>query len=308
MKQYSRIRQLGEAFLVCLALLFIPWIPRRLLVAMARGLGYAAYRMARRERRVALANLELAFRDRSPAEREAIARNSFRSFALLMLDLFWFSVRSHTRIARHVHFDPSFDAYLQTQGPLMAITAHLGNWEVMGQRVALAGKGSVSVAAPLVNPFVDRILTRMRSTTGQTIAYKQGAMRAMMKALKDGGRVGLLLDQNTLPRDGGIYVNLFGRPVPMSGAASSLSLRTHAAIVLTYCVPDVRGEYTAYARPAFKPADGVSAEALTQRVADMLQVVITQNAGHWLWMYKRWKYIPAGMSADGFPYYAHTEA
>jgi lauroyl/myristoyl acyltransferase len=222
----------------------------------------------------------------------------------VLLDLFWFGWRTHRRVGAHVSFDPSFDHYFKT-APLVAITAHLGNWEVMGLAAARHGEPAFSVAAPLDNRFVDRMLTRLREETGQQIAEQGGAVRTLLKALKHGGRTALLLDQNTLPRDGGVFVTLFGRPVPISKTAAGLASHSGAPIVFTYCVADEKGHYRAYALPPMKASGKRGDEIeITQAIAGMLESVITKHPDQWLWMYKRWKYIPDGESPEQYPFYA----
>jgi len=293
----------GEACLVGLALLIIPPLPRPVVVRLSRWLGALGFRLSRRDRRLALANLDVAFGDRlSDAEKTAIARESFRTFALVVLDLFWFQMFSRARLARWVAFDASMDAYFPP-GPTVAVTAHFGNWEVMGLATAARGAPPVSVAAPLNNPVVGRLLTRGRRGTGQAVVGKHGAVRALLRALRGGGKVALLIDQNTLPAEGGRFVEFFGLPVPMSAAAARLSRHTQSDILPAFCVPDEGGGYRACALPPYRPAGNDEREA-TQRLAALLEDVIRADPGHWLWMYKRWKYVPPDGVRERYPFYA----
>jgi KDO2-lipid IV(A) lauroyltransferase len=295
-----RCRQIAELFLVYLGLAFIPLLPRKMAVCLARLLGRAAFIFAAQLRGIALANLDATFgSDLSQADKEKIAIESFRTFALVLTDLFWFALNGKRRIAANLTFDASYDYYFKTS-PVIVVAGHIGNWEVLGQAMALRGAPTLSVAAPLDNPYVDRILTYLRKTSGQKVVFKEGAVKMLLRTLYDGARVGLILDQNTLPEDGGEFVALFGLPVPMSKAATTLSERTNAQIVLVYAVQDGDNRYMAYAHPV-EPSSG---RTMTQTIADAMEVVIRKHPGQWLWMYKRWKYIPSGHSGAGFPFYA----
>ena len=305
MKKEKKLRLLGECALAGLAWAMVPLFPRACVVGLARFLGNVGFRLSRRDRRVAMANLDLAFGAAlSRAEKEAIACAAFQTFTLVLLDLFCFGRRKRKRIEAHVKFDPSFDHYLKT-APVIAVTAHFGNWEIMGQAAAVHGEPPVSVAAPLPNRFVDRMLTRLREGTGQEISAQAGAVRSLMKALRAGGRTALLMDQNTLPRDGGEFVDLFGRPVPISKAAAGLASHTGAPVVFTYCVADADGTYTAHALPPVHArGERGAGRDLTQTIAQMLESVVRKHPGQWLWMYKRWKYIPQNETPDRYPFYA----
>lgn len=287
----------------CLFLVTIPLLPRTLLLLLASVLGWLGFHLSAKSRKLALANIDIAFReDLTQAEKKSIALESFRVFALTMLDLLWFGFRTKKRIEKYVRFDESFRHYFDT-APVVAVTAHFGNWEIMGQAAALRGFPTMSVAMPLSNPFVDRLLLGFRQRTGQIVVERSGAIKVLIRGLKSGGKVAMLLDQNTLPEDGGEYVKLFGLPAPISKAGVTLANRTDAAAVFCYCFGDSSGCYTAYALEPVKFKDRVEAEAM-QELALMLENVIRKHPGKWLWMYKRWKYIPAGHDGKGFPYYS----
>jgi len=305
MKSHSRVRYAGELMLVGLALLVIPFFPRRWVVAAARGLGGLAFRLATRNRQLAVANLELAFGPKlSVEEREAATRAAFQSFGLTLLDLFWFRRFTRRRIAKWVRLDASFERYF-SGGTMIAVTAHFGNWEVMGQAAAVLGKPSVSVAAPLMNPVVDAVLTRGRQQAGQEIVPREGAAKALLRALRSGRSVAVLLDQNTHPREGGVFVPFFGRPVPVSRVPAALAIRTGTPVLFCFCVPDLRGAYTIYGRGPVKPSElGGDEESVTRAILAVIEAEVRQNPCFWLWMYKRWKLVPPGESMDGYPYYA----
>lgn len=306
MKIWRHIRKVGEALLVCLGMLFIPFLPRRWLVGLSRWLGNMAFRLSGKLRRIALANLDVAFGSSlTSGQKEAIARQSFQTFALVVLDLFWFSVFSRKRIPAYLTFDQSYRNYFD-KVPLVILAGHFGNWEILGQGMSLLGIGPTSVATPLDNPFVDWMLRRWRRNTGQGVIQREGAIRAVTKLLKDGGRTALLIDQNTLPEEGGVFVNFFGLPVPVSKAAYALVKWTGAEIATVYSLLEDHGmRYVGYAADAIKvDRNADSEEDVTQNVTRALEDVIRRNPGHWLWMYKRWKYIPPGAPEEKYPFYA----
>ena len=92
MKQSPPWRAKLELALCKLGLLAVPPLPRRMVVALAHTIAAVAWLVARRERRIGLANLDLAYgATLTPAAKRAILRESFYTFALLLLDVFWFS-------------------------------------------------------------------------------------------------------------------------------------------------------------------------------------------------------------------------
>jgi KDO2-lipid IV(A) lauroyltransferase len=305
MKLRKRIQRIGESLLARFALAVLPSFPRRLIFRMSRVLGSLAFTLPTLARRIALANLELVYGDSlSEAEKKKIIRDSFRTVALMALDCFWFTRNTGERLRTYVEFDSSFKVYYKTK-PAVVVTSHFGNWEVLGVGMAFQGHPCVSVAAPLPNPTVGRILNRFRQTTGQRIVSKQGALRALLSALKKGERVALLLDQNTLPGEGGEFVKFFGRDVPVSRAAARLSMRTGTAVVFIFCAPTDDGHYVAWASGPLDPREwGGDNRKFNQAIANVIEEQIRNNPTHWTWTYKRWKYIPPGEPREAYPYYA----
>lgn len=301
MKPGRAARQVPEVFLFCLCMLFIPFLPRRSAVGLAKFLGRTVFRLSAKLRRIGMANLDVAFGNTiTCSEKERILDASFRTFALVVMDLLWFAVFKKRRIRARVKFDPSFANYFDAR-PVVVATGHVGNWEIMGQAVALRGDPTVTVAAPLDNRVIDRAITRLRESTGQMLVQREGAIRRLLRVLHDGGKIALVIDQNIIPTDGGVFVKLFGLPVSMSPAASMLAAKTGAKVVFCYCVADENGDYAAHAFPVVSGSDRKKG---AQAIADALESVIRKHPEQWLWMYKRWKFIPADLAVDAYPFYA----
>ena len=303
-KLARKLRKGPEAALVLLGCVTLPLLPRCCILGLSVIFGRAAYLVSGKLRRIALENLELAFgRGRSPAEKRAIARQAFETFALTTLDLFWFGWFSRRRIGRYVHRDESY-RHLDENRPAVLVTAHLGNWEVMGQAASLWGEQLLSVAMPIRNSLADRILNSLRSRLGQQVQARAGAVRALLKALKQGSSVALLLDQNTLPDEGGVFVPFFGREVPVSRAPALLAMRSGRTVIPASCVHTGGGHYLVSVYPEVT-IDSGDDRAATQAILRRVEILIREQPGRWLWMYKRWKYIPDEQEGDGYPSYAH---
>jgi KDO2-lipid IV(A) lauroyltransferase len=289
-----------------LGLRVVPCLPRRLVLGLARWAGGVGFRLARRDRRIALANLDLAYGVAlSSADKQRIVRESFVTFATTMLDGLWFSRRTAQRTARWVAFDES-TAGLWPQGPLVLVTAHFGNWEIMGLAGTARGYALASVAKPIRNPLVDRMLARLRTRTGQQIVPVRGAAKELLRVLKAKGKVALVLDQDTRPEEGGVFVEFFGVPAPMSSAAAHLALRVRAPIVPIFCRMRPDGTYVCYARQPLGGDEPAEADPLrlTQAIARTFEAEIRSDPGQWLWMYKRWKRRAPGADPARYPFYA----
>jgi KDO2-lipid IV(A) lauroyltransferase len=276
---------------------------------LAKFLGRTVYRFNSRARGVGLANLDCVFGNEMSAEekRDLIIR-SLQHNSLTMLDIFWFSRNPRQRIEKYVHWDDPPD-FLNEGRPVICVTAHYGNWEVLGQKVVTTGAPLMSVAHPLINAYADKIFIDIRIALGQEISSSDGALRKMLNRLKKGGNIAIVMDQNTKPRRGGVFVNFFDIPVPVSSAPASLALKTDALITFGFCSADDDGHYhiklpnhiREFNRTGNTKADTL---ALTQEISRLTEEQIRRDPSPWMWSYKRWSHIQPGSDPGRYPSYA----
>ncbi|MBW7909185.1 MAG: hypothetical protein H3C50_09790 [Kiritimatiellae bacterium] len=305
-----RLRAGLEVRLAQWALRVIPTLTRPTLCHLARFLGRAAYFFGgSRTRDVADANLKLVFPTLSNRERRRLSIKALQSFALSMLDVFWVTREPLRKLEALVAFHPSYELLFQP-GAVICITAHMGNWELLGMAVSRrGGEPLTSVAATIKNPRVDALFNDLRQRTGQHIVARKGAVRSLLKTLREGRKIALVLDQNTKPVDGGVFVNFLGRPAPISSAPALLALRTGAPVIVGCMIPNAAGTYETLpmitVNTSHLPDDqDLAVQTLSQRIADVLSELIRQHPEHWAWSYKRWKFRPETSRAEDFPFYS----
>jgi lauroyl/myristoyl acyltransferase len=103
---WKRIRYRLEWLVLMAVLTVVPLFSRSACYRFGGAVGALAAKVDRRGYRVALANLEAAFGDRyTPAERAAIARESYQHFARTMLDLFWSPRLRADNYRQYIEFD-----------------------------------------------------------------------------------------------------------------------------------------------------------------------------------------------------------
>ncbi|MDD5483926.1 MAG: hypothetical protein PHP98_09830 [Kiritimatiellae bacterium] len=306
----NKARQIVEVLLVRLGLAVLPLWPRRMILAGARLAGTIAYHCASGQRRLTMANLEIAFGPRkSKDEKKRIAVRSFQNMALVFLDFFWFARNTRARVRKYVRMDASVPAYFPQSPPTIGVTAHFGNWELMSRAFTAHGYLHAAIVAPLSNPAVDVMFNKFRAAGDAEIIPIRGAVRGSLRAIRRGLHLAILLDQNTKPENGGVFVDFFGLPCPISTIAAVLVERKKVPILPVFCRAQWDGHYTFYAFPQFKTdllreAGPDFAKQLTQQIAASFQREIEKHPEQWMWMYKRWKYINPGSPADAYPYYA----
>ncbi len=294
-----------------LGLVLIPILPRCFILKFSKLVGIIGYYCVPSLRKITLTNLDIAFKDEKNAvEKKQIAIRTFINLVRVILDIFWFSKNKDERIAEWVKIDEDIKRYLDS-GPKIGVTAHFGNWELISQAISLAGYAHTAVAATLANSGVDRLYTQFRSTKNVTVAPRTGAVRYLIRALKKGEHIALLLDQNTRPDEGGIFVKFFSLNVPTSTAAAVLAERMDVPILMVFCIANEDGSYRLYAHPPKKVYEIIqekdtseSIRLVTQWIVDRFEDEIRKAPEQWMWMYKRWKHRDPAEPETFYPFYS----
>jgi Kdo2-lipid IVA lauroyltransferase/acyltransferase len=296
------LRHRVEFVLVWLTLYATRLLPWRVVRALGTALGFLFYGFDRRHRRMAVANAAAAFPRRSRAECQTLVREVFGHFGRVLFEMLKFSGLSRDHMLRRVEFvgdDRIRDAHAQGKGVLL-FTGHFGNWEVNAMAHAAALYPIGVLARPLDNPWLHRLLERVRGCTGNYVIYRRGALRRVLKALAANQAVAILIDQHIQAPDA-VTVSFFDRPASTTLALAILAVRTGAPVVPVFAIPLPGSRYRlVYEHPVAPPADD-SPEAIrefTQRCTDVLEMYVRRQPELWLWMHRRWRDDEAGEGAD----------
>jgi Kdo2-lipid IVA lauroyltransferase/acyltransferase len=247
-----------------------------------------------RLRRTAMRNLEMAYPEKPPAERRAIADEVFVSIARLIWIFARFPKLNRQNIHELIRYD-GLEHFLEAKkrgcGVLFA-TAHFGNWELSAFAHALLTEPMNIMIRPLDNPGIDRLVEDRRQLSGNRLIVKWDAARAVLRALHQNEAVGVLIDQNTSPQEG-VFVDFFGTPACANAAFAKIAAKTGAAVIPGFAIwSDGESKYVLKFYPPLE-VSGDPAED-TRRLHCLLEKVIREHPGQWLWIHRRWKTRPEG--------------
>ena len=264
-------------------------LPMAIVLAAGTVLGRAFHAIDRPHRRLALRNLEAAFPSRPASECEAIARDMFAHFGRLLTVLLKFSTMSPEQMLARVEFegeDRVKAAHALGKGALL-FTGHFGYWEIN----ALVLQPMALLARPLDNPLLHDLLERVRGRTGNSVIYRRGAVRRILRALGGNQAIAVLIDQHIQTADA-VYVDFFNRPAATTSALAALALRTGAPVIPVFALPLPGGRFRMVYEHAVDPPRADAPDALrdfTQRCTDVLEMYVRRYPGLWLWMHRRWR-------------------
>lgn len=253
-----------------------------------------------RYRKVALSNLKRAFgQEWSESEIERVARSSFHNVGMTLVEFFLRQPRiTREEVEREIRFEgrEHYEAAFARGNGVLLITAHYGNWEMMGPRLLLEGYRVSAVSRTADDPGLESMIERIRSRSGyQQIPRKQAA-RQGLAVLKRNEILAILVDQNTL--EGGIFVPFFGYPASTATGPAAFALKTGAALVPTFSLREADGTHTMRAMPPIYPEPtGNRVEdvrRLTAAITHAIELQIRERPELWCWLHNRWKRQPEG--------------
>ncbi len=298
----KRLRRRVRSALIRAAIRLLSLLPLGAALRLGTALGTLAYWLAPAQRRLALGHLAIAFPEKSDVERRAIARASFVHLGRAAMELA--AVRHlDGRIEDYVALDPAGARLVQEaralgRGAVFA-TGHMGNWELLARRLARTGLECLVIARRSWDARLDDFVASFRASGGVTTLWREdpGAGRQLLKALREGKGLGILIDQDTKVQ--GVFVPFFGRPAFTPRAAADLALRFGAPLLVGWSRrrgPGLADGYVLELETVAYDPDAADREAevlrLTAACTSRLEAAIRHDPEEWVWIHRRWKTLP----------------
>lgn len=275
-------------------------LPRGAARAVGAGVGAAAYTLLGGLRRTGLRNLELAFPEKTAAERERILRRLYRNLGWLLGE--FCQMRKYTRenTQSFLRYE-GLEHYLAARGRgkgVLIVTGHLGAWELSSYYHSLMGHPMGMVIRRLDNAKVDRLVNGIRCLHGNKVLHKDDFARGLLAAMRQGETVGILMDTNMTPPQG-VFVPFFGREACTASGLARVARKTGAAVLPGFMVWEEAEQRYVLRFGVEIPVqvtedDEGDAVANTARFTAVIEDWVRRYPDQWLWVHRRWKTRPDG--------------
>ncbi|HLT81336.1 MAG TPA: lysophospholipid acyltransferase family protein [Cyclobacteriaceae bacterium] len=274
-------------------------LPRRLWLSFCGGLGLLAHRLSGKTRQLVRKNLAIAFPEYSDRTIRKLTRETFRMLGKNAGEILRTSTISSLDQLNRVlvtHGYENFEVANKKGKGVIFLTCHLGAFDLQVTNMALRGLQPNIIGTPLKDPRLNDLLWNYRNRHG-AIAIERGRETfRMIKVLKSGGSVALLIDQDTKVKS--VFVDFFGRKAHTPVGATVLAMKTGAAIIPTYVHLGDDGKHHMHILPevAMRITDDEDADVVynTQVLTSMIEGWIRKHPTQWVWMHERWKTRPEG--------------
>ena len=274
-------------------LIFI--LPSSLQNLLAKFLAFAFMKLKKKRFHIVMTNLDLAFGEtKSKEEKLEIAKKCYYNFAkYLGINFILNQNTTKQKILKQVVFKNEhflLDA-IKSGRPIIVTTAHFGQWEIFPLAVAAHFGPSSVLGRKLDSSVMDKILRANRAQFDVELIDKDGGAKDILKALKARRIVGILVDQNTAPKDG-IKVQFFGKDVLHTPAASVLAQKTNALIINAFIYQkDENLNEICFEQPidisTFDKEDAV--QKATQMQCSACEEMVRARPEEYFWFHQRFK-------------------
>lgn len=293
--------QINLEYLIARSLLSIfAAMPLYLALSVGSTLGRFGYYFSGRLRRTGLRNLELAFPELDARRRKDFLRGCFQNLGRLLAVFSHFGKESPKALQALMECEglEHLDAAIKSGRAVILFTGHVGAWELSSFGLSLFGYPLSFLVRRIDNPKIEALVERSRMRRGNRTIDKRSAAREMLQLLQAGGTLGILVDLNTLDREG-IFVDFFGVPASTTFVLAKLALRTGALVLPVFAPWDKQRKrfLLKIDEPLSYNSTGDEEEdvrRLTQLFTNVVEKYVRLYPDQWLWIHRRWKTRPPG--------------
>jgi KDO2-lipid IV(A) lauroyltransferase len=258
-------------------------------------LAWIAYHIDKTHRLIIRQNLKFIYGDTLDESRvNYIERYCYKNLLLNFLQMVENRHLNIEDLAKTVTLEPKniVDIAREQGRPIVFATGHFGRWELGGIVVSELIKPSMIVYKQMNNHLFQDYLNESRERFRITSVEKNGAVKHLMKQLRKGDSIALLIDTNLSKKDG-VVVDFFGKPTRTTATTAYLARKTGALIIPIAIVTDDEENFIVKFSEPIEVAQTEDEEAdileATQKQVKAFEVIMKEYPHLWFWCHKRWK-------------------
>lgn len=256
-----------------------------------------AFHVVRWRREQVVRDIDISFAGRTPDERAAIVKASYRHAADMLVEMFWgFGASAEALKARVAFENPEIvQRYVDAARSVVLLAPHYGNWEWL----FLAGGARFGIPIDTVYqphrlPSVEKFLLEARTRFGGAAIPRADFIFEMMRRADVPHAYSLIADQTPRPDERKHWTTFLGRDTAFYVGADHIARFLDAAVLYVAMRRIARGRYSVRLEVlAEPPYDNNRGEVIMERFARRAELAVQESPAQFLWIQKRWKYARA---------------
>jgi heptosyltransferase II len=266
-------------------------LPLRAAFALGNALGFWAWLVLGKYRRLGFHNIDIAFADEMPAqEKRRLVRRHFQRLAANLLSSLKLASMPLEEVRARVRVEHTEAPHreLRNGRPVVLILSHVGNWELLALALptVIGYVRNSTVYQPLKNRYIDKHVRTLRGRAAVEVFDRNEGFQKAIELLRGGGAIGILSDQHA--GDQGLWVPFFGKLASTTSLPALLAKRTGAAVLGTAMYTDGPGRWRmVLADRIDSPGDSI--EAITAKANELIEKQTRVAPEDGFWLHNRWK-------------------
>jgi KDO2-lipid IV(A) lauroyltransferase len=268
--------------------------PLRLSLKIGEILGILLFYAWESRRRIAIENIEKSAISYQLSAL-SLAKETFKNLGRSFVEVIKIYYGLGKKVINSVEIDgiENFDKAKSKGKGVLFITGHCGNWELLAIATSKRLPGTSVVARPINNPYINNYIESVRQKHGNSVIYKKGALKEIIKTLHSNGSVGILLDQAVLP-DEGFVIDFLGRGAWTTKMPALIARKTGASVLPAF-IHRVGKGHKIKIHPEIRLTDIEDKDMAvledTKRFSGFIEDYIKEHPAEWLWIHRRWKRV-----------------
>jgi Kdo2-lipid IVA lauroyltransferase/acyltransferase len=269
-------------------------IPRRTAIWLGGCIGALAWRIIKRDQTIVVQNLSLVYGDSlSVSEKMAIGSGFFVNSGKNIADIVRFKRKFNSEILPQIECEgiEHLDVVYRRGKGVIAVTGHIGNFELLAGFVASRGYKTAVIGRELHDTGLNNLLVSNRSAMNLVNVSTTDPPIRLMRLLRDSYVVGVLIDIDS-HRIRNAQIPFFGHPANTPIGQTMLGLRSGAGFVPGFCVRLPDNRYKVFFHPEITTQEPVDSDAaiidVTARCSMALEKAVKQYRDQWIWLHRRW--------------------
>ena len=244
-------------------------------------------------KKVVMANLQIAFPEKTTAERKKIAKQFYHHFTDTFLEIIKLISITDKTFSKRFTGDLNIVNELAKKGKNIQLHAgHQFNWEFgsLFMSKEITAIPTYAIYMPINSKPVERLFLKVREKFG-TIFIKATEFREKRDAIFS-GRFAFFLaaDQNPGTPEAAYWQNFFGKPTAFLTGPEVGGIKNGTAIVFIRSKIIKRGYYTCESTLITEDAATTETGDITRAFRDFLEKIIMEEPANYLWSHRRWKW------------------
>lgn len=241
---------------------------------------------------IVINNLSIAFPEKTPAEKEQIAKEFYRGLIDTFIENIKMLSMSTAAFERRCSSNTQILDSLIAEGKNIQLhCAHQMNWEYLNWQMAKTlSIPFIGIYQPISNKAIDKIFIKLRSRFNTKLVSTKEFKTKVHTLFRQQYAIGLVADQNTPHTNGAYWLYFFTKPVPFVMGPDKGAIKNKTAVVFINVVKIKRGRYRLDLSLVTPDASGFETGELTRQYRDFFEEKIREQPANYLWSHRRWRH------------------